>query len=260
MLLGLCFVLDAGWNLATYDLRAAYLDTVGAPHFLTLLTAAVYGICGFALMIGYKRHIMPFPLIGILLLMSLVLLTDVNGQGIGEYPAEFHVEVIFKEWVVHIAIMGALLFLATTAPLAEGQARPDWHRIGRLAGRAVLGAYFIINALWQWYYFDIRVEHIVASGGNPNSLPIVIGVQLLCGLLVAGGRWVWVTALPLMFIITLSTILVHGNLSPDAPYPANLQIHQWFVKASILAGLIMVLGERSRARAESKRFRMARQT
>ena len=45
-----------------------------------------------------------------------------------------------------------------------------------------------------------------------------------------------------MLIIVASTIVVHGNLSGSAPYPPNAQIHQWFVKASILAGLLMAVG------------------
>jgi hypothetical protein len=46
----------------------------------------------------------------------------------------------------------------------------------------------------------------------------------------------------LMLVISASTILVHGDLSPTAPYPPNVQIHQWFVKGAILAGLFLIFG------------------
>ncbi|NWH07688.1 MAG: hypothetical protein HXY22_03405 [Alphaproteobacteria bacterium] len=253
ILLGLTFILDAGWNIATYDLRAAYLDLVGAPHFLTILTAVVFAICGAALIANYKIRITPYPLAAILILMSLVLLTDVNGKGIGEYPAEFQIEVLFKEWLVHLTIVAALVFLANQS-LPEGGASPmrEMTMAGR-AGRAMIGGYFIINALWQWYYIDIRIEHIVASGGTGTSLPYIIGFQIIFGLLVAAGIALKYSAPPLMLIITVSTIVVHGNISETSPYPANLQIHQWFVKSAVLAGLVLVLGQdlaRARPAAE----------
>lgn len=235
ILLGLCFIADGVWNIATWELRAAYLDLTGAPHILTALTAAVF--IGGGLMLVANRAVKPSAAaLGLMLLViSLVLFSDPDGKGIGEYPPEYHFEVIFKEWVVHIAILGALLFLACTA---KGDALGTPARIGR----AIVGIYFLVNAGWQIAYYDIRIEHLEQVGANTNALPIVIGLQILCGLLVIAGRALWVGTLPLMVVITASTIAVHGDLSADAPYPANLQIHQWFVKGAILAGLILVLG------------------
>lgn len=244
-LLGLCFILDAGWTLATYDLRVAYLDEVGGPHFLILLSVAIYFFGGLALMLNRRMRQAPFALAGILIVGSLILLTDIHGKGIGEYPAELQVEVLAKEWAVHIGICGALLFLAMQTAPAGRRSPLESLNAGAWAGRAIIGGYFIFNAVWQWIYFDIRAEHMIATGHNPGSLPVVIGLQLLCGLLVISGRGLWFATPPLMALITLSTIAIHGDLSPTAPYPANLQIHQWFVKASILAGLIMVLGQRA---------------
>lgn len=248
VLLGTCFVLDAIWIVASYDVRVAYMDAVGGPHLLIWLTALVYTACGLAVAAG--RHERPAALgLGLmLLLMSVVLLTRTDVRGIGEYPPEFHLEVLFKEWLVHFGIIGSLLLAAGAPQRTHAPALPAAIR----AGRILVGGYFVVNALWQWVYFDIRVSHIVASGGSGKSLPFVIGLQLVGGALVAAGVAVRSAAAPLMLIIVASTIVVHGNLSASAPYPPNAQIHQWFVKASILAGLLMAVGEASRVRAEAR--------
>lgn len=242
ILLGICFLLDAGWIVGSYDVRVAYMDAVGASHSFLWLNALAYAVCGMALVVGYRVRLAAIPLASVLLLMSIVLLTDLDTTGIGEYPPELHYEVIFKEWVVHLAIIGALVAMAGEG--AGSGAGPletpieSWSR----AGRVVLGLYFVVNGLWQWYYFDIRVEHIVATGGNPGVLPVVIGIQLLGGSLIAAGLAMWVAAVPLIAIVVLSTIRVHGDLSEAAPYPPNVQVHQWFVKAALVAGLMMILG------------------
>lgn len=253
ILIGLCFVLDAGWNLATWDLRALYLDQVGAPHFLTAVIAVLYGVFGLMVVANRNVNMAPLVLAATLFAGSLLLLTDVNGTGIGEYPAEYHVEVIMKEWVVHLAIIGALIFLREQSDPMGKSPLLNQTSLSRI-GRTMVGAYFIVNALWQWYYFDIRLEHIQQVGRDGTySLPAIIAIQLICGFLVAWGRWGVKTALvPLMTIITLSTVVVHGDISENAPYPANLQIHQWFVKASILAGLIMIMGHAIKADRTSK--------
>ena len=111
----------------------------------------------------------------------------------------------------------------------------------------LIGCYFVINALWQWYFFDIRVEHVEATGGNPALIPVAIGVQLLCGALLAAGRWTRMVVWPLAIVIVSSTVMVHGDLSADAPYPVNIQIQQWFVKSTILAGLLMSLRPKAEA-------------
>lgn len=256
ILLGLTFVLDGFWNVLTYDTRALYLDEIGAPHFLTIVTALVYIVFGSAVMASFKIRQTPIPLALMLLLMSLVLLTQFDGTGIGDYPPELHGEVLFKEWVVHIAIIGSLTFLVAQSA-SGGHDQAPLAKLSRtgVVARATIGSYFIVNALWQWYYFDIRIEHIQSAGGNGGSLPYIIGLQLICGSMVAAGIWMKAASLPLMFIITLSTIIVHGNLSDTAPYPANLQIHQWFVKAAILAGLMMVLGHYNTTRTSTRPMR-----
>jgi uncharacterized membrane protein YphA (DoxX/SURF4 family) len=235
-LLGLCFVCDGILNLASHEVRTAYLDLAGAAHFWNNLAALVY-ILGGLLLIANRRVIpAALALAGMLILMSLILHSDYSPGTIGEFPAELRGEVNFKETVVHVAILASLLLVVFQASPLAGNA---W--ILPLS-RVLLGAYFIINACWQWYYFDIRVEHIVATGGNPNILPVVIGVQLMFGAGTAAGfklRWL----LPvLMAVIVLSTVAIHGDLSPSAPYPPNVQIHQWFVKGAILTGLLLLFG------------------
>jgi uncharacterized membrane protein YphA (DoxX/SURF4 family) len=251
ILLGLCFICDGILNLASHDVRIAYLDLAGAAHFWNYLAALVY--VGGGLLLVTNRAIVPAAVaLGTMLsLMTLILHSDYSPGTIGEFPPELRGEVNFKETVVHIAMIASLLLMAypvlTTAQGTRAGLDPGkW--IFPL-GRVLLGLYFVTNASWQWYYYDIRVEHIVATGGNPALLPIVIGLQITFGVCVMAGfklRW----CLPvLMAIIVLSTIAVHGDLSSSAPYPPNVQIHQWFVKAAILAGLLSLFGLR---RADSQ--------
>jgi uncharacterized membrane protein YphA (DoxX/SURF4 family) len=244
ILLGLCFVCDGLLNLTTSDVRIAYLDLAGAAHFWNYLAALVY--VGAGLLLITNRAVIPavVALGGMLSLMTLILYSDYSPGTIGEFPAELRGEVSFKETAVHIAILGSLMLTAypllTTAPGIG--TRADLVKWIFPLGRILLGLYFVTNASWQWYYFDVRVEHIVATGGNPALLPIVIGLQIIFGACVtAGFKLRWFSPV-LMTIIVLSTVTIHGDLSSTAPYPPNVQIHQWFVKAAILAGLLMLFG------------------
>lgn len=244
VLLGLCFVCDGILNLASYDVRIAYLDLAGSAHFWNSLAAAVY--IGGGLLLLANRMVIPAVLAlgGMLIVMTMILHSDYSPGTIGEFPAALRGEVNFKETVVHTAIIASLMLLVGLAPSTSrstltATGPSNWIIPG---ARFVLGLYFVVNASWQWFYYDIRLEHIVATGGNPRLLPIVIAVQLLLGSCVAVGfkqRWF----LPvLMTVIVLSTVAIHGDLSSSAPYPPNAQIHQWFVKGAILAGLLLLFG------------------
>ncbi|MFT6958858.1 MAG: putative membrane protein YphA (DoxX/SURF4 family) [Halieaceae bacterium] len=244
ILLGLCFVCDGILNLASNDVRIAYLDLAGAAHFWNYLAALVY--VGGGLLLIANRAVIPavVSLGGMLSLMTLILHSDYSPGTIGEFPPELRGEVNFKETAVHAAIIASLMLVAyPIIAAARGVgARLDITKRIFLLARVLLGLYFVTNGSWQWYYYDIRVDHIVATGGNPALLPVVIGLQMTFGACVMAGfklRWF----LPiLMAIIVLSTIAIHGDLSPSAPYPPNVQIHQWFVKAAILAGLLLLFG------------------
>ncbi|MEH6517844.1 MAG: hypothetical protein V7742_14270 [Halioglobus sp.] len=244
ILLGLCFVGDGILNLASHDVRIAYLDLAGAAHFWNSLAALVY--VGGGLLLMTNRAVIPavVALGGMLCVMTLILYRDYSPGTIGEFPAELRGEVNFKETAVHMAIIGSLMLAVYPMLSAAKSAAARMGVINAIVpfGRILLGLYFITNASWQWYYYDIRVEHIIATGGNPLLLPFVIGLQGIFGACVVAGfklRW----ALPvLMTIIVLSTVMVHGDLSSSAPYPPNVQIHQWFVKGAILAGLLLLFG------------------
>lgn len=234
-------------------MREAYLQEVGAPLAFVWLFALVFAVGGAGLLFGFRSRASALILAGALVVVTLVIHSSYAPGGIGEYPPELNAEVNFKETAVHAAMIGALLLV-----LGHGSTRwsadkgvPGVERL-LTSGRVIVGSYFVVNALWQWAYFDIRVEHIEASGGNPSTLPVVIALQLLGGASVAAGRWMKVSIPALMFILVVSTALVHGNLSATAPYPPNVQIHQWFVKAAILAGLLMIpLRQRVAARARA---------
>jgi uncharacterized membrane protein YphA (DoxX/SURF4 family) len=244
ILLGLCFIGDGILNLASHDVRIAYLDLAGAAHFWNNLAALVY--IGGGLLLITNRAVIPavVALGGMLCVMTLILYSDYSPGTIGEFPPELRGEVNFKETAVHLAIIGSLM-LAVYPMLSAGRSTAAGVGVIKKTvpfGRILLGLYFMTNASWQWYYYDIRVEHIVATGGNPQLLPIVIGLQGIFGACVVAGfklRW----ALPVLItIIVLSTVMVHGDLTSSAPYPPNVQIHQWFVKGAILAGLLLLFG------------------
>lgn len=242
VLLGLCFLSYSIWYVVTDEVRAAYLDSVGAPHFLIWIVALAYAVGGLSILT--RRRIADGCLLLSLVLLAMTLLLNHSFApgGIGEYPPELHGEISFKAWIVNLAIVGSLLLVYARARLADDSNAAKYALSGTTGltlGRIIVGSYFLLNAAWQWYYYDIRAEHIVATGGNPSVLGIAIAIGLVGGALVASGVAVRTAGLFLAFIITASTILVHGDLSETAPYPPNIQISQWFIKPSILAGLII---------------------
>lgn len=227
----------AVWYLATWNTRIAYLDLAGRSQLWTVFAALVMaGLSGVTAMRFFNSALL-LTLLGALFVMIIVLYGEFEPGGIGEYPAELRGEVNFKATLVHIAMMGSVL-LAWQGSLSLPS---SLQRKSYLIGRVLIGAYFIVNALWQWYYLDIRAEHVTATGGNPALIPVAIGVQLICGTLVATNYWARIAIWPLALVIIASTAMVHGDLSATAPYPPNIQIQQWFIKSAILAGLLMTL-------------------
>jgi uncharacterized membrane protein YphA (DoxX/SURF4 family) len=223
------------WFLVTWETRIAYLDLGGQSHLWAIFAAVTMAGLSGCIAFRYQQTLLLLLLVIALAVVSFVMYFEFSNGGIGEYPAKLRGEVNFKALLVHTGMIGSIL-LACHGSLV---------RLDRLktlvfvSGRAVIGCYFIVNALWQWYYFDIRVEHVEATGGNPALIPIAIGLQLICGGLLATGHWTQWVAWPLALIIVASTVMVHGDLSATAPYPVNIQVQQWFVKSTILAGVLM---------------------
>ncbi|MDG2306992.1 MAG: hypothetical protein P8R42_20565 [Candidatus Binatia bacterium] len=235
ILLGLCFALNGGWWLYTWDLRAAYLDQIGAPSLVIVPVAAVYLVCGLVVAAGRAVRPATLPLMAVAGLIATLLHTDLGPGGIGEYPIDAHTQVNAKALLVQLALVGSLM-LAFAAP--RRGAPIDLRAV--VLGRVLIGGYFVANALWQALFYETRFEHVQASGGNTNAIPVAIAVQIIFGMLIVAGRAVRGSTIPLAVVTIASTILVHGDLSPGAAYPPNLQIHQWFVKAAIVAGLILL--------------------
>ncbi|MFT7650915.1 MAG: putative membrane protein YphA (DoxX/SURF4 family) [Limisphaerales bacterium] len=234
----------AVWFLITWETRIAYLDLAAHSHLWTAFAAATMAGLSAVIAFRYRQSVLLPLLFVAFIVMAGVLYGQFSPGGIGEYPADLRGEVNFKALLVHTAMLGSVL-LAWQGALSQSVAATPMLLV---LGRALIGCYFVINALWQWYYFDIRVEHVEATGGNPALIPVAIGLQLLCGALLASGRWTRVVVWPLAIVIVSSTVMVHGDLSADAPYPVNIQVQQWFVKSTILAGLLMSL----RPRAETQ--------
>ena len=233
----------AVWFLITWETRAAYLDLAAHSHLWTAFAAATMAGLSAVIASRYRQSILLPPLFAAFIVMVSVLYGEFSPGGIGEYPADLRGEVNFKALLVHAAMLGSVLLAWQGALTQPSAATPAL----QVTGRVLIGCYFVINALWQWYFFDIRVEHVEATGGNPALIPVAIGLQLVCGALLAAGHWTRIVVWPLAIIIVSSTVMVHGDLSADAPYPANIQIQQWFVKSTIFAGLLMSLWPRTDA-------------
>lgn len=223
------------WFLVTWETRIAYLDVAGQSHLWAIFAAVTMAGLGVCIAFGYQQTLLLPLLISALAAVSFVMYFEFSNGGIGEYPANLRGEVNFKALLVHTGMIGSILLAWHGTPAGSDRLRT----IAFMTGRAVIGCYFIINALWQWYYFDIRVEHVEATGGNPALIPIAIGLQIICGGLLAAGLWTNWIVWPLALVIVSSTAMVHGDLSATAPYPANIQVQQWFVKSTILAGILM---------------------
>lgn len=232
--LGFCFIGNAGWHLASDGVLAAHLDLLGVPHAFVWLSAVVYLVGGLGLVSGVRAWESAVLLMAWLVLATVTLHHDPSGPGIGGYPN-------FKAGLVNTGIIGSLLVVAGLWKPASSRLARAWSPTrARLTGRLVLCGYFVANAVWQWMYIDDRMEHVRVSGGDPRAVWISILFQLLGGSLLLQGRFrrsgMILVAIPLI----TSTVLVHGNLGPDAPYPPFVQIHQWLVKGALLAGVLML--------------------
>ncbi len=235
VLLGLSFALDGGWWLYTWDVRASYLDQVGAPAFMIVPVAIVYLACGALVAVGRAVRPSTLPLMAVAGLIATLVHTDLGPGGVGEYPLDQHAAVNSKSLLVQITLVGSLM-LAFGAPSLRLPI--DLRAI--VLGRVLVGGYFVANALWQAHYYDMRIEQIEASGGNPAAIPIAIAGQIIFGMMLTAGRMVRGSTIPLALLVVASTIAVHGSLSPGAPHPPNAQIHQWFANSGILAGLFQL--------------------
>lgn len=241
VLLGLGFALDGGWWLYTWDVRAAYLDQIGAPSFVIVPIAATYLVCGVLVAVGRAVRPATLPLMAVAGLIATLLHTDLGPGGIGEYRLDDHARVNAQALLVQLTLVGALM-LSFGAP----NLRTPVDLRAVVLGRVLMGGYFVANALWQAAYYD----SLEASGADPSAGPLVIAAQIVFGMLLVAGRATRVSVFVLLGVLVGSTILVYGDLSPAAAHPPNAQVHQWFAKSIILAGLLQLvaLGEVAAAR------------
>lgn len=242
MMLSLCLISIGVW----YGLSCANLiidfERIGVPKLLISFSSAVFIAGGIGLVFDRISEKSAVILIAWLMIISSVIHSDLSIGGIGGYPN-------LKAILVNLATIGSLLLIVGAS---QNTLNPSLiSRRILFSGRFILAAYFVINAVWQWLYIETRMEHVAVSGGNPNSVWGSIIFQLVGGVLVFLGRYVRTGTALLAIPLVASTIVVHGNLEPSAPYPPYVQVHQWFVKSSILSGLLSLASFRWQEREET---------
>jgi uncharacterized membrane protein YphA (DoxX/SURF4 family) len=240
VLLGGCLAAVGVWYALYQELLASDFSTLGIPYIFIWVSALVYLVAGAGVAIGVRAMECALVLIAWLVLTSLVLHHNFYVGSLGDYPN-------FKASLVNAAIIGGLLLLIGSLK----QQLPSFLNSERLTsegmlltGRLILGGYFFINATWQWLYIDDRMAHVEVSGGDPNSVWFAIVAQFIGAVLILLRQpiLVYLGVVLLAIPLVASTLMVHGNLGPDAPYPPYAQVNQWFVKSSILFGLVILAG------------------
>jgi len=229
--------MDGVWWLYTWDVRAAYFDRIGVPALLIVPIALVYTSCGVLLAAGRAVRPAVLPLMAVAGLIAMLLHTDLGPGGIGEYPLDHHARVNAEALLVQVTLVGALM-LAFGTP----DRRVPLDRRAVVLGRVLLGGYFVAHALWQARYYDDQLVHMHAWPGGSVLLPTFVALQIVFGMMLATGRAVRSSVVPLALVLIASTVAVHGSLAEGAAAPANAQVHRWFVGGSLFAALLMVFG------------------
>ncbi len=234
-LLGLCFLLDGMWWLATWDQRAAYLQSAGAPAFLIPPIALVYVGSGALLVVGRSVRTAILPLMAVAGAIAVLLHTDLGPGGIGEYPLERHGTINAQALLGQVALVGCLL-LAFAAPNAG---TPIDLRALEL-GRILLGGFFVADALWLAHDYDATSDAWSLAGAGPGWPPVVLAAQIVCGMALAAGRAMRGSAIALIAALAARIGWLHTDLTGTGPAPASTHIHLWFVYGSLLAGCLIV--------------------
>lgn len=246
ILLGCCFLGDVVWMAFFHDVRIVYMDEAGAPHSLVWLSVVVYFIFGLSLIANYKVYLTALPLAAMVYVMSFALLSNVNGVGIGDYPPAMHEAAILHEWVGNFAVIGALIFLSgqTFSPTRNMKFEPV-NAIG-IIGRVLMGLYFFVIAIWQWHYREILLDLLPIGEWEVIWRNVSLGLLLLIesvgGALLAVG-FVRSSVIMSLIIVTLFLgVIVCGDFGAPVSFPIHFQAYQWLMKASILAGLLLIFG------------------
>ena len=241
VLLGLGFALDGGWWLSTWDVRAAYLDRAGIPSFVIVPFAATYLIGGVLVAAGRSTREATLPLMAVAGLIATLLHTELGPGGIGEYPLDAHARVNAQALLIQIGLVGALM---VTFAAPDVFSRVDLRAV--VLGRVLLGAFFVCNALWQAAYY----EALEASGADPSATNLFIVIQVVFGMMLAAGSKVRTCVAALALVSIASMFALHSDFSETAIRPPGAQIHGWFVRTILLAGLIQLaaLGAAASAR------------
>ena len=236
ILLGASFALDGAWWLWTWDVRAAYLEDAGAPSLVIPVIAAVYLVAGTLLALGRAARPCILALVAVVGLITMFVHTDLGPGGIGEYPMDAHARLNTNALLLQVGLAGSLM-LAFAAP--NSALLPDPRTV--VLGRSLMGTYFLAHGLYLALYFETIVENLADGSAGTALLVAAIGIQIVFGLLLASARSPRATSMVLALVVIVSTLTIPASVS-GLTNSIEVRVHEWFVGASLLAGLWIVFG------------------
>ena len=183
VLLGLCFALDGGWWLYTWDVRAAYLEQSGPFGFLVLPFAVAYLLCGLLVAIGRAVRPSTLPLMAVAGLIATLVHTDLGPGGIGAYDLERHGVINAGALLTQTTLVGSLML-----PFGAPSLRLPIDVRAIVFGRVLVGGTLVAGAIWQAHDYDARFALVEAAAGDPLWVPLLIAARIVLG--VARGKGV----------------------------------------------------------------------
>lgn len=117
-----------------------------------------------------------------------------------------------------------------------------------ILGRVLVGLGFALDGAWWLYTWDVRAAYLDQIGIPALLIVPVAAIYLVCGPLVAVGRAVRPSTLPLMAVAGLIATLLHTDLGPGGigEYPldhhAQVNAHSLLVQLALVGALMLTFG------------------
>lgn len=235
VLLGLCFALDGGWWLYTWDVRTAYLEQSGPFGFLVLPFAVAYLVCGLLVAIGRAVRPSTLPLMAVAGLIATLVHTDLGPGGIGAYDLERHGVINTGALLTQTTLVGSLML-----PFGAPSLRLPIDVRAIVFGRVLVGGTLVAGAIWQAHDYDARIALVEAAAGDPLWVPLLIAARIVLGVSLAMGRFLRLAASGLAIVIAAGLLTTGGTLETGAPLGTEAFAHQLFVGGATIGGLLQL--------------------
>jgi putative oxidoreductase len=121
---------------------------------------------------------------------------------------------------------------------------PRWDEMAILAGRVMIGSFFLAAAIPKMLNFAEVAARMDAAGLAPSAvlLPLTIALEFGGGLLLILGRWFAVPAALALAVFTLLTNVYFHRFWELSGEMSRLEFSLFFKNVTIAAALVMAAG------------------